>query len=158
MRLAHSLPFLLLPIAAVAQTATDEFEVRITIRAECQIVSAQDLDFGSVGVLSAATNATATLNVACSNTTPYYIGLNEGLGATATTTVREMTGGAETINYRIFRDAGRTINWGNANGIDTASGIGNGASQPYTLYGQVPAQTTPTAGTYTDTVTVTVTF
>jgi outer membrane usher protein len=35
---------------------------------------------------------------------------------------------------------------------------GNGASQPFTVYGRVPPQTTPTPGAYSDTVTVTVTY
>ncbi|MCE3520182.1 spore coat protein U domain-containing protein, partial [Escherichia coli] len=35
---------------------------------------------------------------------------------------------------------------------------GSGAAQPYTVYGRVPVQTTPAPGTYTDTITVTVTY
>jgi spore coat protein U-like protein len=38
------------------------------------------------------------------------------------------------------------------------SGTGNGAGQTITIFGRVPAQTTPAPGTYTDTVTVTVTY
>jgi spore coat protein U-like protein len=38
------------------------------------------------------------------------------------------------------------------------SATGNGADQTFTIYGRVPAQTTPAPGTYTDTVTVTVTY
>jgi spore coat protein U-like protein len=38
------------------------------------------------------------------------------------------------------------------------SGTGIGSSQNYTVYGRVQAQTTPAPGTYTDTITVTVTY
>jgi spore coat protein U-like protein len=39
------------------------------------------------------------------------------------------------------------------------SGTGTGAAAPYTVYGQVPPQATPSpAANYTDTVTITVTF
>jgi spore coat protein U-like protein len=48
--------------------------------------------------------------------------------------------------------------WGTTIGTNTVSATGNGASQSYTVYGQVPAQTTPAAAVYTDTITVTVTY
>ncbi|MCR6502850.1 spore coat protein U domain-containing protein [Shinella sp. CPCC 101442] len=38
------------------------------------------------------------------------------------------------------------------------SGTGSGSQQDITIYGRVPAQNTPLAGTYTDTVVVTVTY
>jgi spore coat protein U-like protein len=69
-----------------------------------------------------------------------------------------MQNGAALVNYRLYRDAGRTQNWGNSIGTDTLAGTGNGAAQAITVYGRVPAQSTPAAGTYTDTVAVTVTY
>ena len=35
---------------------------------------------------------------------------------------------------------------------------GSGVSQSFTVYGRVPAQSTPAAGSYTDTIKVTVTY
>jgi spore coat protein U-like protein len=69
-----------------------------------------------------------------------------------------MTGGGETIDYQMFKDAAYTENWGDTVSTDTVSGTGIGTEQSFTVYGRVPAQTTPATGTYTDTVTVTVTF
>jgi spore coat protein U-like protein len=51
-----------------------------------------------------------------------------------------------------------TQNWGQTIGTDTVAATGNGAAQPFTVFGQVPAQTTPSPGLYTDTITVTVTY
>ena len=48
--------------------------------------------------------------------------------------------------------------WGNTVGTNTIAGTGSGGSQSYTVYGRVPPQTTPAAATYTDTITVTVTY
>lgn len=149
----------LLPLSLQAQTVrTGSFDVRITISAECQITSTETLDFGMTGVLTSATNTTGTLQVACTNTTPYSIGLGSGLGAGATTTVRKMTSGSDTIDYRLFRDSARTANWGNTIGVDTVAATATGAAQSFTVYGQVPAQTTPRSATYTDTITVTITY
>lgn len=142
-----------------AQTVrTGNFEVRIAISAECQIISTPALDFGMHGVLTSAVDAAATLQVACTNTTPYTIGLSSGLGAGATTSLRRMTAGADTIDYSLFRDSARTATWGNTIGVDTAAATGTGAAQSFTVYGRVPAQTTPSSASYTDTVTVTVTY
>jgi spore coat protein U-like protein len=48
--------------------------------------------------------------------------------------------------------------WGTTINTDAVHAIGNGASQSYTVYGRVPAQTTPAPAAYTDTITVTVTY
>jgi spore coat protein U-like protein len=38
-----------------------------------------------------------------------------------------MTGPAgATLNYQIFQNSSRTVNWGNATGVDTYSGTGTG--------------------------------
>lgn len=150
--------FVLIPLSGFAQTATDTFEVRITIAEECQIISTQTLDFGSTGVLTTDVDGSAQLQVACTNTTPYDVGLDAGLGAGATTTTRLMTSGAATVAYALFRDAARSSNWGDTVGTNTQAGIGTGTTQNYTVYGRVSPQTTPAPGTYTDTVTVTVTY
>ncbi|WZB69364.1 spore coat protein U domain-containing protein [Achromobacter xylosoxidans] len=38
------------------------------------------------------------------------------------------------------------------------TGLGSGTVQNHTVYGRVPAQTTPRPGSYSDTVTATITF
>ena len=143
---------------ASAVTVTTTFQSKIIITAQCLINSASILDFGTTGVLAANVDTTSTLSVTCTNTTPYNIGLDGG--ANGTVAARKMKGGPsnELINYGIFTTIGRTVNWGNTVGTDTIAAIGSGAAQSYTLFGRVPAQTTPTPGTYTDTVTVTVTY
>lgn len=142
-----------------AATTTSTFTVSITLVATCTINSASTLNFGnSVGVLSANVDQTSTLSVTCSNTTPYNIGFDAGTASGATVTTRKMTSGANTVSYALYSDTGRTTNWGNTVGTDTVAATGNGAAQSYTVYGRVPTQTTPAPGTYTDTITVTVTY
>lgn len=117
------------------------------------------LNFGSQGLLAAVVNDTATLNVSCTNTTPYTVGLDQGTYGSSVT-ARKMKGGAtntEFVNYSLFSDTGRTVNWGNTTG-SWVSGTGNGTAQPLTVYGQVPAQTTGSPGAYADTVNITVTY
>jgi len=145
---------------AAADTATATFGVQITIQADCQVTSTQTLDFGTHGVLTAAVNGTADLEVTCTNGTGYSIGLNAGQSTGGTTTTRKMQASASGpyIDYKLYSDTSRTVNWGDTIGTDVVTGTGDGTGQTYTVYGQVPIQTTPAAGTYTDTVTITVTF
>jgi spore coat protein U-like protein len=143
---------------ALAATTASNFTVQIAIGASCTINSASTLNFGAQGVLTANVDQTSTLQVQCTNTTPYNIGLNAGTGTGATVASRKMTSGANTVNYSLYSDAGRTTVWGNTVGTDTVAGTGDGAAQSYSVYGRVPAQTTPAPGSYSDTVTVTVTY
>jgi spore coat protein U-like protein len=142
---------------ANATTTTTSFSVSLTISATCTINSAGTLTF-TAGTLAANTNATSSIAVLCTNTTPYNIGLNAGTTTGGTTTTRLLTNGTTTVSYKLYSNAGFSTNWGNTVGTDTVSSTGTGSAQTFTVYGQVPAQTSVAPGTYTDTITVTVTY
>jgi spore coat protein U-like protein len=146
------------PETAVAATATQSFTVQITLTAQCIFSAATaTLDFGTNGVLAANVDAATTMNVQCTNTTPYTIGLDAGVGSGATVAARKMTNGTATVTYALYQDAGRATLWGTT-GAQLVSGAGNGSPQTYTIYGRTPAQATPAPGIYTDTVTATITY
>jgi len=70
------------------------------------------------------------------------------------------------LNYNLYTDSGysnpRTTTTSTTSctgGANTCVlGTGTGSNQNITVYGQVPTQTAPGGGTYSDTVVVTVTF
>ena len=142
----------------LASTTTTSFSVSITLAATCTINSASALTFGNQGILSTNVDQTSTIQVTCTNTTPYNIGLDAGTGTGASVATRKLTSGAATVNYTLYSDSGRTTIWGTTIGTNTVAGTGNGTGQNYTVYGRVPSQTTPAPGTYSDTITVTVTY
>ena len=131
------------------------FTATATVVSQCA-VSATSLDFGTVGLLLANTDGTSTLAVQCANGIAYQVGLSNGLNASGTT--RRMSGPGGLVTYELYRNSTRTQRWGNTLNTDTVIGTGNGNSQSLTVYGRVPSQTTPSAGTYNDTITVTVTY
>lgn len=136
-------------------TATTDLVLTVVILPSCSI-SANPLAFGSYS--GAVVNATTTLSVTCTNTTPYNVGLSAGSGSGATVTSRKMTGpGGASLDYSLFSNSTRTTNWGNTSG-SWVGGTGNGAAQTLTVYGQVPANQHPTAGSYTDTIIATVNY
>lgn len=146
----------LAPIPADAATVTTTFAVTATVVATC-LVSATPLGFGNYTGL--VDPASSTVTVTCTNTTPYNVGLSAGLATGATVTTRSMTGpAAALLGYGLFSDAGHTTNWGLTIGTDTVTGTGNGAAQPITVFGQIPAAEFVAPGAYADTITATVTF
>jgi len=69
-----------------------------------------------------------------------------------------MTGpGGATMDYQMFQDSSRTINWGNTAGVNTVAGSGTSSNQTINIYPQAAAGQTVTPGVYTDTITATVT-
>jgi len=143
---------------ALAVTTTSTFTVQVVLQAYCTINSTTTLDFGTPNLLNANVDHTSTITVQCTDTTPYDIGLDVGTGTGATVAVRKMTSGGATVNYTLYSNIGHTTLWGNTVSTDTVGATGNGQQQPYTVYGRIPPQTTPAPGTYTDTITVTVTY
>jgi spore coat protein U-like protein len=132
------------------------FTVTATILPSCTLTSAS-LSFGNYADI--VNDASAILTVRCSNGTPYNVGLSAGTAPGATVSTRKMTGpGSALLNYNLFRNTGRTINWGNTIGTDTQTGTGSGANQSVYIYGRLPAQQRVTPGTYADTVVATITY
>jgi spore coat protein U-like protein len=151
------LAFLVLGIAskpAAASTATANIAVSATVNANC-IISANPLAFGTY--TGAQNQATTTLSVTCTNTTPYNVGLNPGATSGATVTTRQMLNGAATLNYSLTSVSYAGSNCGNTTG-SWVGGTGIGSAQTLTVYGTIPASQFVTPGSYTDTVIATVNY
>ena len=147
---------------AYSATATEDFTVSITIVATCDVVTSNPLNFGnSIGLLNSNIDATATFSVQCTNGTPYEIELNAGSNAATPldTTTRRMENGGVYVSYNLYQNSGRTTQWGTqAEGAESTGGTGNGSAQSYTVYGRVPAQTTPAPGVYDDVIQIAVQY
>jgi len=146
--------------SATAGTNTGTLTVTASVAAVC-IIGNATLAFGAYNPTSGtATTANATTTLTCTLGTPYNIGMSPGAGTGATVTLRIMTSGTNTLGYKLFQNAALTTNWGNTVGTDTYSNTSSTSSltQTITIYGQIPASEAAAVGSYTDTVTMTVTF
>lgn len=143
-----------------AATATSTVTVSATVIDSCTVTS-QALPFGAYNSISGdGLDTSALASPTCTRGTAYAVSLNAGIGADATETARKLSGmeGAS-LTYGIYADAGRSSVWGSgAGGTTQIFGTGNGEAQPMTMYGRIPGAQTVRVGTYTDTVTVTVTY
>ncbi|MFS8049770.1 spore coat U domain-containing protein [Rhizobium sp. BR 314] len=136
---------------------TATFAVSASVAANC-LVSVQNINFGTQGVLSGNVDATGSVTATCTPGTTYTISLNGGV-ANAAPTARKMSKGTENVTYGLYKDSSRSQPWGDVNTPgSTVAGTGNGTAQLLTVYGRVPPQTTPSPGSYVDTVVVTLTY
>ncbi len=144
--------------ATYAATAQTTFAVSATVASGCA-VTALPLLFGTYDAQGASNaDATTTVTVLCTIGTAYNVGLNQGGGTGATVASRKLTSGSDLLNYTLYSDSGRSTVWGNTVGTNTVSGTYALAQPAYTVYGRVPSGQTVPAGTYNDTITVTITY
>ncbi len=147
---------------ALSATASNTFQVQATVTSACT-VAGSTLNFGSsIDPLATSTpvDATSTLSVQCTNTTPYTVALNAGAnaGGASNFTTRTMKSGANSLGYQLYLDAGRSSIWGDGTASSTHAGTGTGSTQSLTIYGRMPSLANVVPGSYTDTVTVTISY
>lgn len=146
---------------AVAASATGSFNVTTTVIDVCAVATS-DLGFGTYNPIGgAALDGTTTITVTCTLGTPYNVQLDAGAHGGGSVNARKMqrtSGGTETMNYSLYRNAGRTQNWGETDNTDTLSATGTGLTQDHTVYGRIPASENVPTGSYSDTVNVTVSY
>lgn len=118
-------------------------------------VSAIGVNFGSYDTFSnQSLDSTGNITVSCDVSANYTISLSPGAGSYAS---RAMTSGSHTLNYNLYSDATRTTVWGDGTASTvTISGSGTTGNPP--VYGRIPARQNAYVGTYSDTITVTLTF
>lgn len=152
------------PAISNASTTTGTVPVSATVVNNC-VIGTNSMAFGNYDAVSAnaSTNLTAngTLALTCTKSDAVTISADAGGNAThATGTTRAMTATinatAYYLNYELYTDSGATTVWNTTNKV---AYTGTGTSGTATFYGVVPkAQNTLPAGSFSDTVNITVTF
>lgn len=142
--------------AAHAQT-TDTFTVSVDVQGACAI-AADDLDFGTYSpAVADSTLGQSDMTVNCTLNVPYSVGLDGGT-TSGDVTDREMTDGTTNLNYNLYTAADLQTVVTDIGGAAPFSGVGSGADQTITVYGQIPAQQSVPTGAYADTITATISF
>jgi spore coat protein U-like protein len=145
-----------------AGTATDSLAVSATVAANCMFKGSSGvLNFGAYDPIN--TNATAALDVngtfevRCTKGTVADVGMGNGSNFSGGS--RRMAGGSYFLPYSLYQNAGRTTVWGDTVDTDTYEYTAvNGGFTPVTVYGRIPGGQDVGAASYSDTVTMTVTF
>ena len=140
------LPALLFPSAAGAVTCT---------------VSTVPVAFGTYNPTSTSpTDGVGTIHISCDKA-PAVKPITISTGGSGTFANRVMKNGSWNLNYNLYTSVARTQIWGNGTG-GTASvsygGAGTGPTYTITVYGRIPASQNVGAGSYSDSLLVTITF
>jgi len=151
-----------LSATSYAATQTGTMTVSTSVAVSCTVGVTQDISFA--GYDTTATDdldATGILRSTCTNGGAAKITLGQGAGghesSTATNPVRQMKNGAGKLRYNLFTDNGHSAVWGDT--ADTGKAItGTGASITTNVYARITKNQAVIAGTYNDSIAVTLTY
>lgn len=139
------------------QNAYPTFNVLAAPAAGCNLTT-PNLTFPPTGVITSAVPGQTDMTVACTRNTPYSISLDNGQTGTGPTARKMVSPAGDSLTYGLYRDNARTQPWGTAAASQAVTGTGSGNSGPLSVYGQVPVQTTPKPGVYTDRIIATIAY
>lgn len=147
---------------------TGSFNVTASVARSCSITGTSDVAFGAYDPadvnFATPLDASGSVTIRCTKNTTYDIALGQGAnaasGSTCVAPLRQMASGAERLAYGLFSDAGRTTAWGcdASNDVTRTETTGPSSPDTVTVYGRIPAAQDVADGSYSDSVTVTVTF
>ena len=145
------------PPVANATTATANLTVTATVLSTCS-VTAGSLAFGNYDPTSASNvDQAGTFQVTCTKGTSATVGLDTGSNASGST--RRMTDGTDFLSYELYKEAARTNVWSNSGlGLVSLAAAPSNTAQTLTVYGRISGSQNVGAGSYSDTVVITVTF
>lgn len=136
--------------------------VTLVVTNDCTTIVAPALSFGSAPLLSSFNPVTKTIAVTCTKGSVYTVGLDNGTHAVGG--VRNMASGSNVIGYDIYQSTtsnrwGSSIaaqRWSSANASTIST---NQLTRNFDYTASIlSGQTTPVAGSYTDTITVDLSF
>lgn len=133
---------------------SSEFVVQLTVTERCEIQSTQtqSIDFGSIQRSTNNVSSSGSLNISCSQNTPYSIALHSNK------TLKNTQDSSIQVPYQLYQEAGFKTVWGSSSQENFAS-TGTGADQNFKIWAKInEGATNIPAGVYIDTVIATITY
>ena len=130
-------------------------------------VSATPLPFGVYNPANASpTDATGTVTVTCEVSLVGLLAswsIKMSPGGSASYAPRRLSSGAATLSYNLYTSSARTTVWGDGSGgtgvvSDSQTLLVGSNANYYTVYGRIPALQDVKAGSYSDSIVVTVLY
>jgi spore coat protein U-like protein len=135
---------------------TTTVPVQLTVTNDCQI-TAPNVAFGSAPTVSSFATISQSLSVLCTKGVAYTIGLTTGANP-ASSGRRQMASGTNLLQYDIYSATG--VVWGNTTTTGVRTAVADGlTTQSFGYTASIYTdQATPPVGSYSDSVTVNVTY
>ncbi len=158
--------------SAFAGTATATLSVTLSVTNSCTL-AATSVNFGNHNGLTNTSNTTITAigtltpTCTCTSTNPVITlgdGLNGLAGNGSTPPSRNLSdGNGHLIPYQLYTDNNHQYAWVDSSGTQTSNNVitvnNLNNQKPIMIYGQIGNNVAiPTTGTYTDTITATITY
>lgn len=144
---------------SLAATTSTNLGVSANVTNNCSFGTISALSFGNYDpvVANASTDlaGTGTFDLTCTSGDAITIGLSLGANAGAGSQRYMKDSGTDQLSYNLYQDTTHTTAWDETT---TKSDTGTGTAVTYTVYGNVPAAQNVPAGSYTDTVSIDVTY
>jgi spore coat protein U-like protein len=117
-------------------------------------VSPQSVNFGSYDPISPLpSDGVGSVSVSCDLSVPYTISLD---ALSSSEHDRRLSAGASEMSYNLYADPERHLIWGDSTTGTGVSASGTNVNLP--IYGRIPPRQNVPAGTYVDTIMVTVSY
>lgn len=129
------------------------------VEGACSITTT-GVNFGAYDVFdSAPVDSTGSVRYQCSGGTGTFT-ISLGTGSSSTFQPRTMGSGPNRLSYNLYLDAARTTIWGDATGGTSWFMASNPSSKAVvlTVFGRIPSGQDVAAGSYSDTIVVTIQF
>ncbi|WLS79585.1 spore coat U domain-containing protein [Erwinia pyri] len=128
---------------------------------DCTTITAPNISFGSAPLVSSFNTVSQSINVICTKGSTYTVGISNGNHAVGAQ--RYMASGSTLLAYEIYKSA-TTTRWG-ATGTERVSSTGansistDGLTRTFNYTARIlTTQSTPVAGSYSDSVVVDLSF
>jgi len=147
-----------LSVPAFAGSAQTQFQISATVAGSCSI-SATDVNLGAYVPGASTLEGTGTIGYQCTPGLSPAIALDNGLYSPNPNN-RILVNNSSSLSYQIYQDSGYSTVWGDGtNGSSVESVTADGNNDTTTVYVAVPTNITGVvAGTYSDTVTATISW
>lgn len=129
----------------------------------CSVSSVVGVSFGGYDVFSGTSlDSTGSITYSCANVGVFdTITISLSRGGSATFVPRRMASGANTLSYNLYRDAARSVVWGDGTGGSSVYGPVNPpaiGSSTVSVFGRIPALQNVPVGVYGDAIVATINF
>jgi len=132
----------------------------LPVKAACMIASINGVGFGQYDVFTSLSNTSGvgSLTVNCNGggSSTFVTSLSTGQSNSYST--RIMKSGANSLTYNLYTSAARTVVWGNGTGGSYVISTPRSNNATLSIFGEISAQQDSGVGTYTDSITATVSF
>lgn len=141
---------------ACAVTRTSNLTLRVVVAPSPCAVAGAALDFGSYTAGQAAARDAAAV-VSYTDCGPGTLRIELGGGGSDDVSARKLRNGSSTLDYSLFQDTARTRVFGTGTAAPTFN-LTAAAAGRVNVFGRIPGRQDVSPGTYTDTVSITLTF